>query len=107
MPDRPKARRPRHQVILQVMPGAEPWIRIEHSRGWFKLPLFCSIEELVQGVAEGWNGTHNARSGETVVRVPLAAWQILQLQGQIFEQRLDAALAEVRILRSSGQTPRA
>jgi hypothetical protein len=55
------------------MPGPEPWIRVEHRGGWFKLPLFTSIEELVLGVQQGWTKTPSRRlREEATVRVPLS-----------------------------------
>lgn len=69
-------RRPRIQVVLQVLPGAEPWVRVEHSEGWFKLPLFCAVEELYTGAAQRWQdrSRHHERA-EAIVRVPLAVWR--------------------------------
>lgn len=66
--------RRRHQVVLQLMPGAEPWVRVEHCSGWFKVPLFTCLEEVLEGVERGWSGNRGAPAGEATVRVPLSQW---------------------------------
>jgi hypothetical protein len=62
------------------MPGAEPWVRVEHSGGFFKLPLFASIEELLTGVDQGWQdrSRHHLR-GEAMVRVPMRQWREMEI----------------------------
>lgn len=62
--------RPRHQVVLQLMPGAEPWLRVETAQGPFKLPATCSLLELWEVLQQGPRGT-KAPAGELMVRVPL------------------------------------
>lgn len=74
MPRRP--RRNRYQVTLTLMSGAEPWIRVEHSWGWFVLPATVSVQELLTGVAEHWQ-RHAPRTlshAPATVRVPLVDW---------------------------------
>ena len=63
-------RRPRYQVVLQLMPGAEPWIRIETQGGSFKLPAACSLLEAWELLSGGVRGA-TAPRGEVMVRVPL------------------------------------
>jgi hypothetical protein len=71
--------RPRIQVVLQFLPGAEPWVKVEHSSGWFRLPMFCAIEELYTGAAQGWTDrTRYHQRAEAIVRVPLAEWRAQQ-----------------------------
>jgi len=67
-----KQRRERVQVVLVVLPGAEPWLKVEHSAGWFKVPLHASAEEVVRGARERWTQTpKQTESAEVWVRVPL------------------------------------
>lgn len=66
----PRRDRPRHQVVLQLMPGAEPWLRVETYRGVFKLPAACSCLELWEVLQQGPRGA-KAPAGEVMVRVPL------------------------------------
>ena len=71
--------RKRVQVVLQLMPGAEPWVRVEHAHGWFKLPLFCAIEELWYGSLHEWDDrTRHHTRADAVVRVPLAQWRAVE-----------------------------
>jgi hypothetical protein len=65
-----KRRRPRHQVVVQLMPGAEPWLRVETGRGSFKLPATCSLLELWELLQGGYRANKAGR-GELLVRVPL------------------------------------
>lgn len=65
--------RPRLQVVLAVLPGAEPWLRVEHQTGWFKVPGSAPALEIAEGAAARWHGSHQTRvSGEVWVRVPLS-----------------------------------
>lgn len=63
-------RKPRHQVVLMMMPGAEPWIRVQAPGGSFSLPAGCSLLELWELLAGGVGGTPKVR-GEIYARVPL------------------------------------
>lgn len=66
-------RRSRVQVVLQLMPGAEPWIRVEHSAGWFKVPAGVSVQEIYIGATEKWqDGARRLRTAEPTIRVPLS-----------------------------------
>lgn len=68
--------RPRVQVVIRQMPGAEVWYRIEHVAGAFKLPGIANIEDLFTGALEGWSGVPSrALKGEPLVRVPLSMFQ--------------------------------
>lgn len=62
--------RPRYQVVLQLMPGAEPWMRVEACGGVTKLPAGCSLIELWEVLSRGLRGSPKA-SGQVYVRVPL------------------------------------
>jgi hypothetical protein len=65
--------RPRYQVVLQLMPGAEPWIRAEAGgQELCRLPAACSLLELWEILSGGRRRAH-APSGEVMVRVPLEA----------------------------------
>jgi hypothetical protein len=85
------------QIVVQLMPGPEPWVRVEHASGWFKLPLFSSLEDLMTGVQQGWldRRRHHLRA-ETTVRVPLSQWRMVELE---IQQRLrngeEVTLSEV------------
>jgi hypothetical protein len=73
-----RTQRKRHQVVLQLMPGAEAWLRVEHSRGWFRVPACISAEELLQLVADGVRNKPATTTREATVRVPLSLWRSLQ-----------------------------
>jgi hypothetical protein len=64
-------RRPRYQVTLQLLPGAEPWLLVRTSKGHFKLPAQCSLLELWEQLSGGRTGA-NPPTGEVMVRVPLS-----------------------------------
>jgi len=66
----------RVQVALTLMPGAEAWIRVEHSKGWFKVPAFVPVEEVLRGALAGWQATPTRRftTCEATVRVPLSVF---------------------------------
>ena len=65
----------RVQVVLTLMEGPEPWIRVQHARGWFKVPAGVEASELLLGALEGWTSQRGRpRSAETMVRVPLSEW---------------------------------
>lgn len=81
----PTGRQPvprRTTVTLTLMPGAEPWIRVQHSRGWFKVPAGVAASEILRGVSEGWSAGTRRRTEWAVatIRVPLAEWSLLQAQ---------------------------
>ncbi len=72
------ARRPKKQVVLSILPGAEPWVLVRHAGGYFKLPGTCSALELVTGALEGWRWREQLMAdSELWVRVPLADAQLL------------------------------
>lgn len=66
----PRRDRPRYQVTLQLMPGAEPWMRVETDRGPIRLPAMCSVLELWEAIQRGPRRAQ-APAGEVMVRVPL------------------------------------
>lgn len=59
-------------ITVTFMPGAEPWIRIAHPTGWFKLPATAACSVLWDGVVGGWGMTprHVVHAGASVT-VPL------------------------------------
>jgi hypothetical protein len=60
------------QFEVKLLKGAEPWVLIRHRSGAFKLPLDCSIEEMLRGVTYAWSeGTRPSRSAVATVRIPL------------------------------------
>lgn len=62
--------RPRYQVVLQLMPGAEPWLRVEaEGREVARLPAACSLLELWEILSGGRR--HDTPGGTVMVRVPL------------------------------------
>jgi hypothetical protein len=67
---RPVRRRPRHQIVVQLMPGAEPWLRIEEGGRSFKMPATCSLLELWE-LLDGGYRAKRAPAGEIMARVPL------------------------------------
>lgn len=70
--------RARHQVVLQLLPGAEPWVRVEHALGSFKVPALVPMQEVLQLVADRVRTTPKATTSEATVRVPLSLWRALQ-----------------------------
>ena len=81
MSHRNDPQRKRVQVVLQLLPGTEPWVRVEHASGAFKLPLFCAIEELLLGAQQGWHDRpRHHLVADAVVRVPLALWREFEAQ---------------------------
>ena len=63
------------QVVLTLMPGAEPWIRVTHKGGWFKVPGDVCVAEVLAGAVEGWTSTRRRLAhSEATVRVPLDQW---------------------------------
>jgi hypothetical protein len=65
-------------VVLTVMPGPEPWVRIAHNRGWFKVPGDVCVLEVINGAIAGWTSTRRTlRHSEATVRVPLTEWMRL------------------------------
>lgn len=63
--------RPRYQVVLQLMPGAEPWMRCEvNGQEVTRMPATCSLLELWEVLSSGRRGAPTPR-GEVMVRVPL------------------------------------
>ncbi len=68
----------RVQVTLTLMPGAEPWVRVEHDRGWFKVPGDAQIVEVLDGALKHWSSTtRRILSGERYVRIPLSLWNLV------------------------------
>lgn len=65
-------------VTLTLMGGAEPWIRVAHPTGWFKVPATTSLLETLQGALVGWNADIRLTSSEATVRVPVALWMELR-----------------------------
>jgi hypothetical protein len=69
-------RRPRHQLVAQLMPGAEPYLRIECGTWSTALPVSCSLADL-------WDVLeHKALSARRVtseghLRVPVSKWREL------------------------------
>jgi hypothetical protein len=62
----------RVQVVLELMPGAEPWIKVEHARGWFKLPGWAQAQVVWEGANAGWTSSPPLKkAGEVRVSVPL------------------------------------
>lgn len=72
-------------VTLTLMDGPEPWVRVTHARGWFKVPADVCISEVLTGALEGWSSAarRRLRHSEPTVRVPLSqylrAWGAGQL----------------------------
>lgn len=72
-----RRRRERVQVVLQLLPGAEAWVRIEHRTGAFSIPATASIQECLQLASDGAKDRRKATTGEATVRVPLSVWRAL------------------------------
>lgn len=80
------------QVVLEVMPGAEPWVLVKHSRGHFKVPGSVEALVLVEGALAAWGSTPTTtREGQLYVRVPLSELT-----------RLQAADSAMRAIQASG-----
>lgn len=69
-----------YAVVLRILPGAEPWVRVEVGARWFKLPIFVPLEELLHGVDARWNGLAKRKplKEEATVRIPLSKWTELE-----------------------------
>jgi hypothetical protein len=64
-------RKPRHQVTLVLLPGAEPWIAYREGGGhWRRLPALCSVLELWEEL-ERPLGAAPRVEGQLYPRVPL------------------------------------
>jgi hypothetical protein len=72
--------RARVQVVLELMPGAEPWLLVKHEKGHFKLPPHASVVEIWQGAVDRWGTTcpRPLASSEPTVRVRLSEWRELE-----------------------------
>lgn len=65
------ARKRRHQVLLLLMTGSEPWMAVRKSDGtWLKMPAGVSLLELWERL-EGPSTRRTAPTGEVYVRVAL------------------------------------
>lgn len=62
-------RRPRHQVTLMLLPGAEPWVQVRSNGRTWKLPAACAILELLDVLAD-YNRAPKRIHGEVYVRIP-------------------------------------
>lgn len=63
-------RRSRHQVVLQLMPGSEPWIRVEAGTRVLKMPADVSVLELWERL-ESRHRPPKHVTGELLVRARL------------------------------------
>lgn len=71
--------RPRVQVVLSLLPGAEPWVLVKHQHGHFRLPAHSSALEVVEGALAKWGSTPRpSSSSETYIRVPMRLWRDLE-----------------------------
>lgn len=63
-------------VTLRLLPGAEPWVRVEYGQRWFKVPVGVALEEVLRGVEERWTAgpRRKVKMAPTTVRIPLAEW---------------------------------
>ena len=80
--------RPRYQVLIQLMPGAEPWVRVVASDGEIRLPAQCSLLELVEMLGSRTRRP-KAPSGEVMVRVPLGVVLSSPTIGEYRRRRAD------------------
>jgi hypothetical protein len=82
-------------VVLTVMPGPEPWVRIAHNRGWFKVPGDVCVLEVLNGALAGWTRSRpRLAHSEATVRVPLTEW--MRLTGQVPPAPEKGSLAPLR-----------
>ena len=63
------------QVVLVELPGAEPWVLVQHQHGSFKVPQSVAVSELLEGALARWGTRHpTPREGRTWVRVPVQTY---------------------------------
>lgn len=82
-----RLRRRRHQVTLQLMVGAELWVRVEHGQKHFKVPAHVSIWEVFTLVSDGV-------SAKPLVKKPARKWLQLEEWADLIQHR--ACLKENR-----------
>ena len=68
------------QVTLTLMPGSEPWVRVQHPKGWFKVPAFVPLAEVLTGALEGWSATTKRRVSLAGGTVRISAVELAALQ---------------------------
>lgn len=74
-------KRARVQLVLTLMPGPEPWLRVEHSRGWFKVPADVAGLLILQLASEGCVANpKKPRRASSFVRI--SAEHLAELQAQ-------------------------
>lgn len=58
-----------HQVVLRLLPGGEPWYRVECSSGKaFAVPGTMSLQQVWERIRSGTSGSHTPE-GELMVMV--------------------------------------
>jgi hypothetical protein len=79
------------QVELKRSAGAEAWVIVRYQGRCFRLPADAAIDELLQGVADGWTMTPSkARSGRRYYRVPADSYlRYLEMKGSYPEREED------------------
>jgi len=65
------SKRPCHQVVLRLLPGGEPWFRIETSGGGIlRMPGTVSLLQLFERLSSPTSAQHTPE-GELMVLVPV------------------------------------
>jgi hypothetical protein len=70
-PDRSVRRRPRHQIVVQLLPGSEPFLLVKGNGRDFRLPASASLD-LLWSILEDGTTKLRKRHGEAIVRVRLS-----------------------------------
>jgi hypothetical protein len=65
--------RTRVQVVIEILPGSELWLKVEHVDGWFRVPSWVEAGVIVEGALARWQTkAPKRRPGEASVAVPLS-----------------------------------
>lgn len=89
------------QLEVKQAPGAEAFFIVRHREGWFRMPADARLDEVLAGVAAGWQDATRYRPGRTTVTVSGAGLTELRLQLQAAEERADNAERHLAYERAS------
>src|SRR5579863_8081036 len=94
--------RPNVQVCLRLLPGAEPWVRVEHHGTWFKVPLLAPVEEVFYGATHSWSAQRARHPQDPQLTVRVAAEYLWSLERDATAWR---ASLEGALVGGSGAVP--
>lgn len=64
-----RAGRRRHQVLLTLLPGSEPWVLVQAGDRQWKMPAGVSVLELIERLEELHQGKFKIKWGDDYIRV--------------------------------------